>query len=306
MERSVGPMTAIVSCHVALLSVVFSAAASAEDGSQFLQKAEELYKKQDWQQAVIVLRKVPADSTAFPDACGQALKVMLSIGMKLDNVNYGKSCVDANATQPLVRSMYAVHLQRMGNFNDALSEINQAHEIDPKSPTIAANQLSLHAQAGRYEEATSLLKNYEHSIPDAIKIIKGITLNVIRNVDRQLISFTDLPPEDWRPDLKKYESVAGAKERTCCLGSGDNDTIRAHLKTSHLNGQVWKFSNTAERPFMFAPNVFIWNGMMIVDKEYGVLLFPGTKIRWDYSQNGETLSRAGEILGWKGTFASKP
>jgi tetratricopeptide (TPR) repeat protein len=53
---------------------------------------------------------------------------------------------------------YALHLATVGRFDQAIAEIKRAKELDPLSPSIAANVGSVYVSARRYQEATAAIR----------------------------------------------------------------------------------------------------------------------------------------------------
>jgi tetratricopeptide (TPR) repeat protein len=74
--------------------------------------------------------------------------------------------IELNPRDPLAHKWYANAIAVQGRFDEALSEIQKAQELDPSSHSLLADKGQLLFNAGRTQESLALLHDVERSAPE--------------------------------------------------------------------------------------------------------------------------------------------
>ena len=170
--------------------------------------------------------------------------------------------------------------------------------LRPEEPYYYSNRSIYRFKNGNYEEAVS-------DIERAIKYgfpAKESNIIVIQTILRQLCGYEynnlKIPPKDWKPKPNKYtdnfvidEAVSGYLKEVGLIGS------------KHRGRLV--FAGSQEEPILYAYNFFVWDGAVINDDTYGVLLDNGTKFKWVKLGKDYRTEKAGIIENWKAKITSE-
>ena len=184
---------------------------------------------------------------------------------------------------PLIRSWY---LMLLGNYQDALVEIERAqNEIRYDSDELNA-------------------------------------ANTIYKIVMRLLQQNNLPPPQWKPDYTKYITktdiyspwISLLRDRGIGFIAGmfwekqtqqDKPEGKIYIDISQSANLMasepayYSFSGSYERPIPFAPSFFVWNGSVINDKTYGVLITNGTRFRYVTLDGKYKVTRTGIVKDWK-------
>ncbi len=198
----------------------------------------------------------------------------------------------------------AAALGRLERYAEAEKSFNTAATLDPKDAFIYSNRGVTRFKAGNYDRALADLQKaktlgiLEHQ-PDVEQYILWC-----RRILRQLAG-QGTPPLDWKPDYGSYHTDVSAVSKGNLLIDMPGPDYRPApsegglTSLAGLGGTRMSFAGTEREPFLYAPRFYVWNGAVINDPKFGVLLDNGTQ--FSYSTVGSTgqITRKGVIRGWK-------
>jgi len=170
--------------------------------------------------------------------------------------------------------------------------------LSPEEPYYYCNRSIYRFNNGNYEEAVSdLEKAIKYGFP-----AKKSNIFVIQTILRQLYGYEydnlKIPPKDWKPNPNKYTDNVTIDE-----------VVSGYLKKvglicSEHRGRL-VFAGSQEKPLLYAYNLFVWDGAVINDDTYGVLLDNGTKFKWVKLGKDYRTEKAGIIENWKAKITSE-
>lgn len=113
----------------------------------------------------------------------------------------------------------------------------------------------------------------------------------------------DLPPATWEPSYETYAENYETETKNVYLHSqvrAGSDFELIDTKTGkRKEGRRIRFTGTADSPFMYVPLIDVWQGAIIQDPTYRVLLVNGTKVKWTKVIGNAKKEIVGEIRDWK-------
>lgn len=220
------------------------------------------------------------------------------------------------------RFLKGVSLERLKRYEDAVVAYDEFLKLKPGNSSALNNKASCQFYSGKLAEAlqsvNAALKTEKH--PDFLMNKAGMLLatsefnqsllcynqakgkganieagylELIKGIKRQFLD-ESLPPANWKPAYDSYTSVLKISEE-----SDIPEAIDSQVK--------FEFSGSKEHPQKFLmPTITVWQGGIIHDKRYGILLVPGTNISLAKIANGVVMINAGRISeDWKFVPISK-
>lgn len=192
-----------------------------------------------------------------------------------------RRAIELNPNYALAHHWYARLLSRFGRYDEALTEIRRAHDLDPLSLRISANEGEIYIAAGQYDRAVERLENtlrMDSNYPTAYLDL-GIAYYYTRRFDRSLHYLRRAVELDsqgavyhwWLAVLYeylgKYREAIAEFQRSELLGgtnpgeaSARSDALRKALSRPGEKGywQEWialRMSDRAKSPHLYAYNL---------------------------------------------------
>lgn len=227
--------------------------------------------------------------------------------MSINTVNSQETNSDAT-----VLISQGVSLYQKGKTEEAIGSFRKALEIEPNNPIPHGYLLQIHTNLGQYDKAEEDY-NKSKKLGSDDELVDVLWL-MVEALQRQFKG-KNLPPINWDPkdsylvDLVLtsiptpwlYQlCIANFKDRDSFLGiNGEN---RKYL-VSGAGGARWRFKGSYEAPVEYAPGFYIWEGAVIRDINYGVLVENGTRIKQIIITNdGKKSIRTGQVKDWGFSF----
>lgn len=193
----------------------------------------------------------------------------------------------------------ALVLNDIGMYQLGEDTFAKAISLNSKEPYYYANRSLCRFKNGNYEEALSDLdKAIKYGFPPN----KSNNVFVIQTILRQLYGYEyddlKIPPKDWKPNPSKY-----------CKDVVLEEVVSGYLKDKGLicfgsSGRL-AFTGTQEKPLLYAFNFFVWDGAIISDENFGVLLDNGTKFKYVKLEKDYKIEKVGIIENWKAKVTSE-
>ena len=178
---------------------------------------------------------------------------------------------------------------------------------------------------GNYESA---LKDFEYAKELGCALNR---LNTALAISKNLLGEMQgsLPPKDWNPDYSQYQTITDIYNPMSLMlldvsdgfllgmfqerevpgpeksEKGIQIDMGATLNSTVSQGSKFTFIGTADKPIPYAPDFYVWNGEVINDKKFGVLLTNGTSFKYIKIEGNYKITRLGIVKDWKLTVMSE-
>ncbi len=138
-----------------------------------------------------------------------------------------------------------------------------------------------------------------------------------------------LPPKDWNPDYSQYQTITDIYNPISLMlldmsdgfllgmfqgievpgpeksEEGIQIDMGATLNSFVSQGSKFTFRGTADKSVPYAPDFYVWNGEVINDKKFGVLLTNGTSFKYIKIEGNYKITKIGAIRDWKPVVESE-
>jgi len=201
-------------------------------------------------------------------------------------------------------------LFQLKRFKEMEESFRKAKAADPKDGHVFLNSGICLLQIGHFQEAhDDLLAAKEKLTSDAAKAKSSNYLLWTKRILRQ-ITGKGTPPADWKPDISSYHTdLRLSRQGGLLIDMPEKDAApKATGGLTSLAGLVgtrMSFGGSSEKPFEYAPRFAVWEGAVINDPQYGVLLENGTKFRFERVEKERTTTFTGQVVGWKCVISDK-
>lgn len=192
----------------------------------------------------------------------------------------------------LVWANKAANLLKLERYAEMETSLQRARDLDPKDDTYLANRVTSAIVTGQYHLAREALISLEE-IGKPRPDYDNWTRNVLR-----ILEGTDLPPAGWRPDYTRYGTVVEAV-------SSPGFMANFSAKKAAGLGTKLSFRGSEEGPFKLSPGFTVWDGAVLIDPEYGVLLDDGTKFKYTVVTGADRTTKRGVIANWRAVVESE-
>ncbi len=158
----------------------------------------------------------------------------LSLGSMKESIEWDWAAADAaykraislNPNYATAHQWYALYLQWMGRFDEAIEQNEQALKLDPLSAVINQNAVQVRRVAKRYEEADQRLKKVLEMFPDNPGV--HVEIAILHEVHGKCVEYWK---EMARADeLNGYQQIADAIQQGLAQGGCRGATLR-HLES---------------------------------------------------------------------------
>ena len=213
-------------------------------------------------------------------------------------------CVDINKNNKLIRT-YLGHVQcELGEYSDAEISFKKAIEIAVHEPVIYHNRGLCRLNMGLYHPAEEDF-NKESELLDEMPQYE---LFLVRQVLKQLDGI-DLPPAEWRPDYRLYSQKKEIESFNGYLISQVKLplSMESIKPDEHTANKKLSFKGSEKKPFLYAPNLEVWKGALITDKDHGILLENGTHFKLTQISAETNIKKisTGVVENWKMVFKNE-
>jgi len=233
-----------------------------------------------------------------------AMKMSAVSYMRLKNYEKEAEMYDkilaADPSDGFTMSMRGVALYRLNRFKDMEASFAKAKEISPKDGEIFENSGKCQMLLGNYKKANgdflAAKENGKLSADGAVGLIW--TKRILRQMNGD-----GVPPADWKPDVASYHTDMNlSRPRGYLINMPEKEDATSDQQGGirSLAGQIgtrFSFSGSSDQPFEYAPGFKVWDGAVINDPKYGVLLQNGTKFLIEHIENNKT--NIGQVAAWK-------
>jgi len=204
-------------------------------------------------------------------------------------------------------------LFQLKRFKEMEESFTKAKAADPKDGHIFLNSGIGLLQIGRFQEAHDDLLaakgKLTSELEEAAKAKSSNYLLWTKRILRQ-VTGKGVPPADWKPDISSYHTDFRLSDQGGLLiDMPEKDAVpEATGGLTSLAGVVgtrMSFGGSSEKPLEYAPRFVVWEGAVINDPQYGVLLENGTRFRFERVEKERTTTFTGQIAGWKCVISEK-
>lgn len=277
-----------------------SVAVNSEAASKLFESALSTLEAGDYQKALEGFAQVLQIDPKHHDA----MKMSAVSYMRLKDYNKEAEMYDkilaADPTDGLTMSMRGVALFRLKRFKDMEESFAKAKRITPKDGEIFENSGKCQMLLGNYQRSNDdfLAAKEKGKLSDDGAAGLMWTKRIIRQMDGD-----GVPAADWKPDVASYHTDMRLSRPTGYLinmPEREDATNDQQGGIKSLAGQIgtrFSFGGSSDQPFEYAPGVKVWDGAVINDPKYGVLLENGTKLLIEHIEDDKT--NIGQVIGWK-------
>lgn len=275
------------------------------------------FEKKVWDQAIEYFNKALQIDPKYKKAWFFKGVTFQRMGRFEEELKCYEEYIKIDSTEAVVWYNKGVALGRLKKYSEAEKAFISAEKIDPKYPWTYYGRGVQRIVTGNYEAA---LKDLERSkslgMPSYAHGELERYIIWCKRLLRQMTGFgSNLPivPKEWKPNYDEYHTVVETRTRDNPLidmpepdyrppsPSGSGGLVPA----AGLGGTRISFKGTPEDPFLYAAGFLVWDGAVISDKKFGVLLENGTKFKHTKIEGDYKIERIGVIKGWKAEITSE-
>jgi len=187
-------------------------------------------------------------------------------------------------------------LHKLGMYIESEKAITKALSLSTDDPRLyfIMGQVKLHN--GNYSEAQNnlnLAQKYKYPDQDNVDEYISVVKVLLRQLTGLKSENMEIPQNDWKPNYNEYNNIfeIGNKDIAIVFIVGSQSRI--------------VFKGTQENPFKYAPNFFVWDGAVINDEDYGILLENNTKFKHIKIDGKYKIEKLGIIEGWKAKITNE-
>ena len=315
MWKIIGKLTGIL----VICSVFFLPSFVSAQETKPKQAADKLYsqgisalQEDKVEQALEYFNKALQINPGYKMAWAYKGFILKKLGKYEEELRCYDKFIEIDPANEVVWNNRGVTLLSLHKYQESENSFRRAEMLKPKYPETFYNRGILRLETGNYKEA---LKDFTKSIRlgTAMKENADVHISWCNRLIRQ-IDGINIPPKNWEPNYYKYNSIVEAETKDHPLidmpepnykPKPDPSGLPLAMPLTGYAGTKIRLKGTQEEPFLYAPKFYVWDGSVINDYKYGVLLENGTKFKYVKIEGAHQIISLGVIEGWKAKVTSK-
>ena len=240
------------------------------------------------EKALELLDKLLEKNPIHKDALGQKGHICRFMGRTEEEFKCWDKFTQIDPNNGFVWYNRAYPLAVMKKYGDAVASYEKAKQLASDNHNVFAGSASFYLLVmGDYQTALTDFERAKALGSDE----EGIDTSILwcKRVLNQLTG-SEIPKSDWKPAYEEYTNRYKAETK--------NVFLIQQIDLNFGSSQV-RFNGSKEEPFSYAPNFYVWNGSLIKDPKYGVLLENGTRFKYVHIVKNTQKEEFGIIDGWK-------